>query len=118
MCGSMVRIHQGSPFSSILGPHRLAWPRTPPFHGGDRGSNPLGDAIFFGSKPPNECSVVFFAKIKLEEVSMMELSDQMVVWVDNDATPRQVREIILKLVEKISKPSWSRTLIRAFRCTD
>ncbi len=26
-------------------PHRLAWPRTPPFHGGDRGSNPLGDAI-------------------------------------------------------------------------
>ncbi len=25
-------------------PHRLAWPRTPPFHGGDRGSNPLGDA--------------------------------------------------------------------------
>ena len=24
-------------------PHRLAWPRTPPFHGGNRGSNPLGD---------------------------------------------------------------------------
>ena len=30
--------------SRILGcPHRLAWPRTPPFHGGNRGSNPLGD---------------------------------------------------------------------------
>ncbi len=27
-------------------PHRLAWPRTPAFHAGDRGSNPLGDAIF------------------------------------------------------------------------
>ena len=28
-------------------PHRLAWPRTPPFHGGDGGSNPPGDAIFW-----------------------------------------------------------------------
>ena len=28
-------------------PHRLAWPRTPPFHGGDAGSNPAGDAIYF-----------------------------------------------------------------------
>ena len=25
-------------------PHRLAWPRTPPFQGGDTGSNPVGDA--------------------------------------------------------------------------
>ena len=24
-----------------------SWPRTPPFHGGNRGSNPLGDALFF-----------------------------------------------------------------------
>ncbi len=23
-------------------PHRLAWPRTPGFHPGNRGSNPLG----------------------------------------------------------------------------
>ena len=28
-------------------PHRLAWPRTPPFHGGDGGSNPPGDANFW-----------------------------------------------------------------------
>ena len=27
-----------------LRPHRLAWPRTPAFHAGDRGSNPRGDA--------------------------------------------------------------------------
>ena len=27
-------------------PHRLAWPRTPAFHAGDRGSNPLGDANY------------------------------------------------------------------------
>ena len=50
----MVRIHLGSPFSFTFGlmrPHRLAWPRTPPFHGGDRGSNPLGDAIFLSSNP-------------------------------------------------------------------
>ena len=30
--------------SILLRPHRLAWPRTPPFHGDNRGSNPLGDA--------------------------------------------------------------------------
>ena len=28
-------------------PHRLARPRTPAFHVGNRGSNPLGDANFF-----------------------------------------------------------------------
>ncbi len=27
-------------------PHRLVRSRTPDFHSGDRGSNPLGDAIF------------------------------------------------------------------------
>lgn len=31
-------------------PHRLAWSRTPDFHSGNRGSNPLGDAKI--SKPP------------------------------------------------------------------
>ena len=34
----------------FLRPHRLAWPRTPPFHGGDGGSNPPGDAISFYSQ--------------------------------------------------------------------
>ena len=34
-------------FYFFPGPVRLAWPRTPPFHGGDRGSNPLRDAILF-----------------------------------------------------------------------
>jgi hypothetical protein len=28
----------------IMRPHRLAWSRTPDFHSGNRGSNPLGDA--------------------------------------------------------------------------
>ena len=28
-------------------PHRLARPRTPGFHPGDTGSNPVGDANFF-----------------------------------------------------------------------
>ena len=27
-------------------PHRLGWPRTPGFHPGNRGSNPLGDAKY------------------------------------------------------------------------
>ena len=29
---------------STVSPHRLAWSRTPPFHGENRGSNPRGDA--------------------------------------------------------------------------
>src|SRR6266567_1180619 len=28
----------------LLRPRRLAWPRTSPFHGGNTGSNPVGDA--------------------------------------------------------------------------
>ena len=31
----------------ISGPRRLAWPRTSPFHGGNTGSNPVGDAKSF-----------------------------------------------------------------------
>ena len=34
---------------SALGPHRLARPRTPPFHGENRGSNPRGDASEAGA---------------------------------------------------------------------
>jgi hypothetical protein len=32
--------------SQHMRPHRLAWSRTPAFHAGDRGSNPLGDATY------------------------------------------------------------------------
>ncbi len=31
-------------FSPSERPRRLAWPRTSPFHGGNTGSNPVGDA--------------------------------------------------------------------------
>ena len=34
---------------SQSGPRRLAWPRTSPFHGGNTGSNPVGDAKFQAS---------------------------------------------------------------------
>ena len=34
----------GSNESHLRGPRRLAWPRTSPFHGGNTGSNPVGDA--------------------------------------------------------------------------
>ena len=29
-------------------PHRLVWPRTPAFHAGETGSNPVGETIFRG----------------------------------------------------------------------
>ena len=32
-------------------PRRLAWPRTSPFHGGNTGSNPVGDATLVNSFP-------------------------------------------------------------------
>src|SRR5579864_3893736 len=37
-----------SRFSPATGPHRLARPRTSPFHGGNGGSNPPGDATSLG----------------------------------------------------------------------
>ncbi len=41
------RVAGSSPARPIIArPHRLAWSRTPAFHAGNRGSNPLGDAIF------------------------------------------------------------------------
>src|SRR5438552_10433389 len=33
--------------TAVLRPRRLAWPRTSPFHGGNTGSNPVGDAKSF-----------------------------------------------------------------------
>jgi hypothetical protein len=55
MYGSLVRIQHGSPDLGffLVRPHRLAWPRTPPFHGGDAGSNPAGDAILSKVEPSN-----------------------------------------------------------------
>ncbi len=41
-------------------PHRLAWPRTPAFHAGDRGSNPLGDATFQKKRVESKDSALFF----------------------------------------------------------
>jgi hypothetical protein len=32
------------PTKKTTRPHRLAWSRTPAFHAGDTGSNPVGDA--------------------------------------------------------------------------
>ena len=33
--------------TSVTRPHRLARPRTPPFHGGDTSSNLVGDAFLY-----------------------------------------------------------------------
>src|SRR5713101_6437721 len=33
-----------TPHRNTKRPRRLAWPRTSPFHGGNTGSNPVGDA--------------------------------------------------------------------------
>ena len=39
-----VTINALQAFPPHRGPRRLAWPRTSPFHGGNTGSNPVGDA--------------------------------------------------------------------------
>ncbi len=41
-------------------PHRLAWSRTPPFHGGDTGSNPVGAAIFLSPRFQLSCRFYHF----------------------------------------------------------
>src|SRR4030088_37103 len=38
--------HCVASISRLNRPRRLAWPRTSPFHGGNTGSNPVGDAKF------------------------------------------------------------------------
>jgi hypothetical protein len=38
------RVAGSNPARLIIRPRRLAWPRTPAFHAGDTGSNPVGDA--------------------------------------------------------------------------
>lgn len=38
--------------SRIQRPHRLVWSRTPAFHAGDTGSNPVGVAISFSPRHP------------------------------------------------------------------
>ncbi len=35
-----------------VGPHRLAWPRTPAFQAGNTGSNPVGDTTIHGAAGP------------------------------------------------------------------
>ena len=45
----MVRIHHGSPLFLIMCDPIVQRSRIPPFHGGYRGSNPLGVAIFLSS---------------------------------------------------------------------
>jgi hypothetical protein len=38
------RVAGSSPARPTRGPHRLVWSRTPAFHAGNTGSNPVGDA--------------------------------------------------------------------------
>ena len=49
----------GNP-SRILRPHRLARSRTPAFHAGDRGSNPLGDATFLPKRLATAAGLFIF----------------------------------------------------------
>ena len=45
------------------GPHRLVRPRTPAFHVGDRGSNPLGDTSIIIEKPRHRSGLFFFGSL-------------------------------------------------------
>ena len=60
ICGPLAQLVEQRPFKAwVVGssptrltmcPHRLAWPRTSPFQGGNAGSNPAGDATVTLSK--------------------------------------------------------------------
>src|SRR5580698_5170300 len=41
---ALVTINCAASTPPHIRPRRLAWPRTSPFHGGNTGSNPVGDA--------------------------------------------------------------------------
>src|SRR5580693_3300756 len=43
---ALVTINCAASTPPHIRPRRLAWPRTSPFHGGNTGSNPVGDARF------------------------------------------------------------------------
>ncbi len=57
----------------MLCPYRLARSRTPPFHGGDRGSNPLRDAILLRGKrmAGHYFSMTFFSSAFGAESTML-----------------------------------------------
>ena len=73
MCGSLVRTQVSSPLSSLsYCPHRLARPRTPPFHGGDAGSNPAGDANFLFSS----CRLFFLRHVVMRDIESIIVFSQ------------------------------------------
>jgi hypothetical protein len=51
MFGFVYPLFQNSIIPFDFCPHRLVRPRTPAFHVGNRGSNPLGDAKFIVEEP-------------------------------------------------------------------
>lgn len=63
---------------TIMRPLRLARPRTPPFHGGDRGSNPLGDAnnqsgtVRYDTEALEKSRAFLFLLSQMVQLDMME----------------------------------------------
>ena len=66
-------------------PRRLAWPRTSPFHGGNTGSNPVGDA----NKTNNFRKIAVFFMIQFDPLSQLGFRRQ--------AFPNQFDQIALCL---------------------
>ena len=70
----------GTGVISIKRPLRLARPRTPPFHGGDTGSNPVGDAnhmsgtVRLDIKGPEKSGLFCFCLSSTVRLDMMESS--------------------------------------------
>ncbi|KUK08809.1 MAG: Uncharacterized protein XD49_1153 [Caldanaerobacter subterraneus] len=42
--------------------------KTPPFHGGNTGSNPVGVTIFYSAKKPLQAFYFFMSKTKISEI--------------------------------------------------
>ena len=64
-----------TPVRPTYRPRRLAWPRTPAFHAGDTGSNPVGDVQSLA--PSTRCGRGFFLAMSRRGLCSWNLFDRL-----------------------------------------
>lgn len=102
VCGPLTQMVEYLPFKQRVAgssparptysvrPHRLAWSRTPAFHAGNTGSNPVGDAslfinflYIFLSKTPH---FYYFQIIPKKNLTGLPISVGLLAWVTSRQT--------------------------------